>query len=115
VRALELTWETILARHPELPAVVVVLAAGSVGVAPGTLKLGQWPSKATAGNRMALRVPAVVAKVLTLEVHLAGVEPPRAGPPHCHRRRRRKPTTSACSRFCCVSPPATRGCGSTTL
>jgi hypothetical protein len=42
VRALELTWETIRVRHPELPAVVVVLAAGSVGVAPGTLKLGHY-------------------------------------------------------------------------
>jgi hypothetical protein len=42
VRALELTWETIRVRHLELPAVVVVLAAGSVGVAPGTLKLGHY-------------------------------------------------------------------------
>ena len=44
MRALELTWETIRIRHPELPAVVVVLAAGSVGVASGTPKLGPYAS-----------------------------------------------------------------------
>ncbi|MDQ1678053.1 MAG: hypothetical protein QOF58_6655 [Pseudonocardiales bacterium] len=42
VRALELTWEAIRARHRELPAVVVVLASGSIGIAPGTLNLGHY-------------------------------------------------------------------------
>jgi hypothetical protein len=44
VHALELTWEAIRSRHQELPAVVVVLASGSIGVAPGTLKLGHYAS-----------------------------------------------------------------------
>jgi hypothetical protein len=42
LHALELAWEAIRERHPELPSVVMVLAAGSVGVAPGTLKLGHY-------------------------------------------------------------------------
>lgn len=42
VAALELTWDAIRARHSELPAVVVVLAAGSIGAAPGTLRLGHY-------------------------------------------------------------------------
>jgi hypothetical protein len=42
LHALELAWDAIRERHPELPSVVMVLAAGSVGVAPGTLKLGHY-------------------------------------------------------------------------
>lgn len=42
LHALELAWDAIQERHAELPPVVMVLAAGSVGVAPGTLKLGHY-------------------------------------------------------------------------
>jgi hypothetical protein len=42
VAALEQVWQGIRARHPELPAVVVVLAAGSVGTPRGMLKLGHF-------------------------------------------------------------------------
>src|SRR5438270_13120623 len=42
VAALEHAWAAIRSRHPDLPQVVVVLAAGSVGTAPGTLRLGHF-------------------------------------------------------------------------
>src|SRR3954471_14820008 len=42
VAALEHSWAAIRSRHPDLPEVVVVLASGSVGTAPGTLRLGHF-------------------------------------------------------------------------
>src|SRR4051794_31357657 len=42
VAALEHAWAAIRAPHPDLPEVVVVLASGSVGTAPGTLRLGHF-------------------------------------------------------------------------
>src|SRR3954471_21320376 len=42
VAALEHAWAAIRTRHPDLPEVVVVLASGSVGTAPGTLRLGHF-------------------------------------------------------------------------
>src|SRR4051812_38544067 len=42
VAALEHAWAAIRSRHPDLPEVVVVLASGSVGTAPGTLRLGHF-------------------------------------------------------------------------
>ena len=38
VAALESAWAAVRARHPEIPAVVIVVGAGS-GQRPGTLKL----------------------------------------------------------------------------
>ncbi|MQA16122.1 MAG: hypothetical protein GEV09_18815 [Pseudonocardiaceae bacterium] len=42
VAALETAWATIRARHPEVPAVVIVLGAGSGGAAAGGIKLGHF-------------------------------------------------------------------------
>src|SRR5215213_731231 len=42
VRALEQLWVRIQRRHPDVPAVVVTLGAGSVGVPRGVLKLGHF-------------------------------------------------------------------------
>ena len=42
VAALEQVWAAIQHRHPEIPDVVIVMAAGSVGVPRGALKLGHF-------------------------------------------------------------------------
>ena len=42
VAALEAAWAAIQHRHPEIPDVVIVMAAGSVGVPRGALKLGHF-------------------------------------------------------------------------
>lgn len=42
VAALEASWAAIRARHPEVPAVVVVVGAGSGGAAAGGMKLGHF-------------------------------------------------------------------------
>lgn len=42
VAALEGAWSAIQHRHPEIPDVVIVMAAGSVGVPRGALKLGHF-------------------------------------------------------------------------
>jgi len=42
VAALEQAWADIRARHDDLPDVVVVLAAGSIGAPAGTLRLGHF-------------------------------------------------------------------------
>ncbi|WP_198955141.1 hypothetical protein [Kineosporia sp. R_H_3] len=45
VAALEATWAAIQHRHPEIPDVVIVVAAGSVGVPRGALKLGHFAAR----------------------------------------------------------------------
>lgn len=51
VQALEHVWGAIQRRHPEVPAVVVTLGAGSVGVPRGVLKLGHFAAdRWTAGS-----------------------------------------------------------------
>jgi hypothetical protein len=42
VKALERVWSAVQWRHPDVPAVVVTLGAGSVGVPSGVLKLGHF-------------------------------------------------------------------------
>jgi len=42
VAALEQAWSTIRDRHPEVPAAVVVLGAGSIGAPAGGLRLGHF-------------------------------------------------------------------------
>lgn len=42
VAALEGGWAAIRARHPEVPAVVLLLGAGSIGTAAGSLRLGHF-------------------------------------------------------------------------
>lgn len=42
IAALENAWADIRARHTEIPTVVVVLGAGSIGAARGALKLGHF-------------------------------------------------------------------------
>jgi hypothetical protein len=42
VEALERAWAAIRARHPEVPAAVVVLGAGSIGMPAGALKWGHF-------------------------------------------------------------------------
>jgi hypothetical protein len=42
VAALEQAWAQIRARHPEVPAAVVVLGAGSIGAPAGGLRLGHF-------------------------------------------------------------------------
>jgi hypothetical protein len=65
VAALEAAWSAIRGRHPELPAVVVVLGAESIGTA-GRLRLGhfaamRWQPDPTgqAGDAAAVRLPEV--------------------------------------------------------
>lgn len=68
VAALESAWAAIRARHPEVPAVVMVLGAGSIGAA-GVLRLGhfaamRWaepdqPTTEPDGEAAALRLPEV--------------------------------------------------------
>jgi hypothetical protein len=48
VAALEGAWAAIRARHPEIPAVVMVLGAGSIG-GPGGLRLGYFAAMRWAG------------------------------------------------------------------
>ncbi|MGH3566541.1 MAG: hypothetical protein ACRDRH_11020 [Pseudonocardia sp.] len=43
IAALEGAWAAIRARHPEVPAVVLLLGAGSIGAAAGSLTLGTSP------------------------------------------------------------------------
>lgn len=51
VQALEQAWGAIQRRHPQVPAVVVTLGAGSVGVPRGVLKLGHFAANRwTAGG-----------------------------------------------------------------
>ncbi|MFD7161717.1 hypothetical protein ACFV9C_44530 [Kribbella sp. NPDC059898] len=45
VEALEQVWAGIQRRHPDVPAVVVTLGAGSVGVPAGYLKLGHFAER----------------------------------------------------------------------
>lgn len=42
VAALESAWAAIRARHPEVPAVVLLLGAGSIGAPAGSLRLGHF-------------------------------------------------------------------------
>jgi hypothetical protein len=42
VAALEAAWADIRTHHPDLPAAVIILGAGSVGVPAGQLKLGHF-------------------------------------------------------------------------
>src|SRR5687768_783210 len=45
VAALEIAWAAIQRRHAEVPAVVVTLGAGGIGVPAGALKLGHFAAK----------------------------------------------------------------------
>lgn len=45
VAALETVWSAIQERHPDVPAVVVTLGAGSVGAPAGVLKLGHFAAE----------------------------------------------------------------------
>lgn len=42
VAALENAWAAIRARHPDVPAAVLVLGSGSIGARPGELRLGHF-------------------------------------------------------------------------
>jgi hypothetical protein len=58
VAALEQAWAAIRSRHPDVPPVVVVLGAGSIGAPGGRLRLGhfaamRWADGAGAGERLA--------------------------------------------------------------
>lgn len=68
VAALEWAWAAIRSRHPEVPAVVMVLGAGSIGAMGGGLKLGhfaamRWahPDQPAAGDCVgeSVRLPEV--------------------------------------------------------
>lgn len=53
VAAVEQTWSSIQQRHPDVPGVVVTFGAGTIGTAPGTVRLGhfapaRWAADATA-------------------------------------------------------------------
>lgn len=63
VAALEAAWAAIRDRHPEVPAVVLLLGAGSIGAAAGSLTLGhfaamRWHSPDT-DDRAGERLPEV--------------------------------------------------------
>lgn len=49
VGALERAWAAIQERHEDVPDVVVTLGAGSLGAAPGTLKLGHFAASRWSG------------------------------------------------------------------
>ena len=58
VAALEQAWAATRARHPDVPPVVVVLGAGSIGAPSGRLRLGhfaamRWADGAGEGERLA--------------------------------------------------------------
>ncbi len=57
VAALEATWSAIRARNPEVPAVVIVLASGTIGVKPGAVRLGHFA--AMRWNHDGARLPEV--------------------------------------------------------
>lgn len=59
VEALERAWEAVRCRHPDVPAVVVVVAAGSDARAKGRLKLGHF-----AASRWHLKEQTALAEVL---------------------------------------------------
>ena len=55
ISALENAWTAIRSNHREVPAVVIVLGAGSVRAPAGSLKLGhfaalRWSSATDSGN-----------------------------------------------------------------
>lgn len=50
VAALETAWAAIQQRHEDVPAVVVTLGAGSIGVPRGALKLGHFAANRWAGG-----------------------------------------------------------------
>jgi hypothetical protein len=55
VAALEHAWHAIRTRHPQVPAVVIVLATGSIGAPRGSLRLGhfaamRWDHDTTSGS-----------------------------------------------------------------
>lgn len=61
VAALEATWRAIQRRHGDVPDVVVTLGAGSIGAAPGRMRLGHYaPHRWTAaGDRPGLGTAAL--------------------------------------------------------
>ena len=65
VAALEQAWAAIRSRHPDVPAAVIVLGAGSVGTPEGMLRLGHFAA-------MRWRADADGAELLA-EVFVGGV------------------------------------------
>ncbi len=59
VAALEATWAAIHSEHPEVPAVVIVLASGSIGVPRGTLRLGHFAAMRWHQSGAETRLPEV--------------------------------------------------------
>lgn len=57
VAAVESTWEQIQARHPEVPDVVVTFGAGTIGAAPGTVRLGHFAAQRWATEAEAIETP----------------------------------------------------------
>ena len=57
VAALEATWAAVQQRHADLPDVVLVLASGTVGVKPGSVRLGHFA--AMRWNHDGTRLPEV--------------------------------------------------------
>ncbi len=58
VAALEQAWAAIRSRHPDVPAAVIVLGAGSVGTPEGMLRLGhfaamRWRTDADGAEQLA--------------------------------------------------------------
>lgn len=108
VAALEAAWAAICERHPEVPAAVIVLGAGSIGTAGG-LRLGHfaamrwYPDHAnSAGEAAGDRLP---------EVFVGGEGSP-AGQPTCSARCCTRPLTRWPTCAGSKTPPA-RGAGTT--
>lgn len=60
VAALELAWKGIQRRHPEVPAVVFVIGAGTDRRTPGATTLGHWyPGRWTPTDAHGVRLPEV--------------------------------------------------------
>ena len=57
VAAVESAWEQIQGRHPEVPDVVVTFGAGTIGAAPGTVRLGHFAAARWATEAEAIETP----------------------------------------------------------
>ena len=57
VAAVEQTWASLQNRHPEVPGVVVTFGAGTIGSAPGTVRLGHFAPARWAVDANATETP----------------------------------------------------------
>ena len=76
--ALEAAWETIRERHPEVPAVVMTLGSGTIGVKAGTIRLGHFA--AARWNAVGGDGQGAMAEIFVAGEGLRGPIDPEDGP-----------------------------------